>query len=105
MARQKEERRRKLAEERQAQAMASNERQKKLQELYDTQRKRVEVNLRHKQKKREEYAKSLASRGLHIHLHDPTSSSNVSQGVDAYKIQWMHNVHVGAYCRPGFESV
>ncbi len=81
MARQKEERRRRVAQERQAQAVASSERQKKLQELYDTQRKRVEVNLRHKQKKREEYAKSLASGGLHIHLHDPASSSNVSRGL------------------------
>ncbi len=63
-----------MAEGRQAQALASDERQKKLQELYDTQRKRVEVNLRRKQKKREDYAKSLAS-GVHIYLHNQLPSS------------------------------
>ena len=75
--RQREERRKKAQLERESLAQASNERQEKLQELYEAQRKRVELNLRRKQKKRrEDLVQSLASGpGVHIHFTDPSSST------------------------------
>ena len=67
----REERQRKAMEEQRSQEREARRRDEKLKHLYETQRRRVEANLRQKQKQRE--AISKAERQIHIHLHDAVS--------------------------------
>ena len=78
MHKKQEDRRRKELEERQARDQLAKEREEKLKQLYESQRRRVEANLRLKQKQREAYSKALATSSVHIHLHAGSTTSSVS---------------------------
>lgn len=69
----KEERRRKAQEEFKAQARDARIREEKLRTLYETQRRKVEANLRQKQKQREMYSRSAAAAtaDIHIRINEP----------------------------------
>ena len=69
-----EDKRRRLQADRLAGERASQERQQRLKELYETQRKKVLVNLRRKQQEREAYARSISA-SVRITLHTSGTTS------------------------------
>lgn len=62
-------------EEQRSQERAAKRREEKLKDLYETQRRRVEANLRLKQKQRDALARAeLAAAGIHIRIQDSVSA-------------------------------
>ncbi len=79
----KEERHRKTQQEQKFQEREAQQREEKLKNLYETQRRRVEANLRLKEKHREilDRAELVTAKtkaltdGIHIHVHETQSVS------------------------------
>lgn len=88
--RKREERHRKAAEEQRLQERAARQRQQKLKDLYETQRRRVEANLLLQHKQREARTKAEQAAGLHIHIHDHVSSIQYISTVQSvqYTVQY-----------------
>ena len=64
----------KLREEQLAQDQVRQERQQRLKELYQQQKKTLATNLRSRQRQREAYSKALSSAPVHVHIHDSSRS-------------------------------
>lgn len=88
----REERRKRAQQEQEGNLEAAKMREKKLKRLYETQRLKVENNLRQQQRQREAPTRiPPTSAAIHIHIHD--TSETVSTHVHVRAPQTQHVIH------------